>query len=92
MKVGIINITGYAGSELARILYRHPEVAKMAGRAEPVLGELWEAFRASPDTIPERARRGTAGEPAERALADYLAGMTDRFAMAEHFRLTGREL
>ena len=73
-------------------LYRHPEVAKMAGRAEPVLGELWQAFRASPDTIPERARRGTAGEPAERALADYLAGMTDRFAMAEHFRLTGREL
>ena len=35
MKVGIMNITGYAGSELARILYRHPEVniASVTGRS-----------------------------------------------------------
>ena len=68
-------------------LYRHPEVAKIAGRAEPVLGDLWAAYSADPGLIPERARRGTAQEPPERALADYLAGMTDRFALDEHRRL-----
>ena len=68
-------------------LYRHPEVAKIAGRAEPVLGDLWAAYSADPGLIPERARRGTAHEPPERALADYLAGMTDRFALDEHRRL-----
>jgi dGTPase len=68
-------------------LYRHPEVAKMAGRAEPVLGDLWAVYSADPALIPERARRGTGQEPPERALADYLAGMTDRFALDEHRRL-----
>ena len=68
-------------------LYRHPEVAKMAGRAEPVRGDLWAVYSADPALIPERARRGTGQEPPERALADYLAGMTDRFALDEHRRL-----
>jgi dGTPase len=70
-------------------LYRHPEVTKMAGRAEPVLGELWAAYAAHPELVPERARRGSPGEPPERARADYLAGMTDRFALDEHQRLCG---
>ena len=70
-------------------LYRHPEVARMAGRAEPVLGELWSVYSADPGLIPDHARKGTGGEPPERALADYLAGMTDRFALDEHARLCG---
>jgi len=70
-------------------LYRHPDVVRMAGRAEPVLGGLWEAYRADPGRLPRRAREGRAGEPPERAVADYLAGMTDRFALTEHERLCG---
>ena len=49
MKVGIVNVTGYAGSELARILYRHPEaeITSVTGRSAAgkrlpeVLPHLW---------------------------------------------------
>ncbi|MBW2279817.1 MAG: deoxyguanosinetriphosphate triphosphohydrolase [Deltaproteobacteria bacterium] len=74
---------------LMKNLYRHPDVERMASRAEPVLRGLWEAYRTDPARLPDRTRRGRAGEPPERAVADYLAGMTDRFALTEHERLCG---
>ena len=55
MKVGIINVTGYAGSELARILYQHPEVeiSCVTGRSDAgkKLGEVFPHLSALDLTI-----------------------------------------
>jgi dGTPase len=70
-------------------LYRHPQVQLTRTRAEQVLRDLFTAYRADPRQMPaDFAER----EDAERACADYIAGMTDRFAIREHQRLTGQEL
>jgi dGTPase len=70
-------------------LYRHPQVMQMTGQAQIVVRELFEAYSAQPSEMPpEHAARPDAA----RAVADYIAGMTDRFAGREHERLTGRKL
>jgi dGTPase len=70
-------------------LYRHPQVTRTTDIARRVLRELFEAYQAAPQEMPaEHARR----EDRARAVADYIAGMTDRYAGREHARLTGRDL
>jgi dGTPase len=70
-------------------LYRHPQVMQMTGLAQIVVRELFEAYSAQPSEMPpEHAARPDAA----RTVADYIAGMTDRFAGREHERLTGRKL
>ncbi|MDN6884637.1 deoxyguanosinetriphosphate triphosphohydrolase [Variovorax sp. CAN2819] len=68
-------------------LYRHPQVTQTTDQAREVVRELFEAYleRGSemPASYAERQDR-------HRAVADYIAGMTDRFAVREHERLTGR--
>ena len=70
-------------------LYRHPQVQSTRARAEQVLRDLFGAYSGDPGQMPadfaERSDR-------ERACADYIAGMTDRFAIREHLRLTGKSL
>ncbi|MGJ7562477.1 deoxyguanosinetriphosphate triphosphohydrolase [Variovorax sp. GB1R11] len=72
---------------LFRNLYRHPQVTQNTDQAQAVVRELFDAYLARsaemPDGYAERDDR-------HRAVADYIAGMTDRFAMREHERLTGR--
>jgi dGTPase len=68
-------------------LYHHPEVLRMTRQAESVLGDLFRAFRAEPQRLPEHVRARFAEDGEARAIADYVAGMTDRFAFAEHQRL-----
>jgi dGTPase len=70
-------------------LYRHPQVVATTGQAKQVVRELFAAYHAEPAQMPAdfAARPDTA-----RAVADYIAGMTDRFAGREHERLTGRKL
>ncbi|HVH04388.1 MAG TPA: deoxyguanosinetriphosphate triphosphohydrolase [Myxococcota bacterium] len=74
---------------LYRNLYHHPEVLRMTKQAESVLGDLFRAFRAEPLRLPEHVRARFAEDGEARAIADYVAGMTDRFALAEHQRLGG---
>lgn len=70
-------------------LYRHPQVQATRARAEQVLRDLFEAYAGDPGQMPP----DFAGRPdRERACADYIAGMTDRFAIREHQRLTGQQL
>jgi dGTPase len=68
-------------------LYRHAQVRLNTERAGKVVTELFAAYVAQPAQMPEdyavQPRR-------ERAVADYIAGMTDRFAVREHQRLTGQ--
>jgi dGTPase len=72
---------------LSRELYRHQQVVRMSVKAERILGSLWEAYRDEPRLLPARVLERAGPEPPERAIADYLASMTDRFAMDEHRKL-----
>jgi len=67
--------------------YRNHRVVRMAAKAERILGDLWRAYASEPRQLPPHVLERTRGEPEERAIADYVAGMTDRFAMDEHDRL-----
>ena len=70
-------------------LYRHPQVMATTGQAKQVVRELFAAYVNDPGQMPQdfASRPNTA-----RAVADYIAGMTDRFAAREHERMTGRKL
>lgn len=70
-------------------LYRHPQVAATTGLARTVLQELFDAYLADPAQMHAQT---LGGRSVARAVADYVAGMTDRFALQEHARLTGRPL
>jgi dGTPase len=73
---------------LMRELYRHPQVVQTTACARTVVRELFDAYAAAPSEMaPEFAGR----DDRMRAIADYVAGMTDRFACREHRRLTGRD-
>jgi len=70
-------------------LYRHPQVMGKTGQASQIVRELFSAYLDEPGQMPAdfAARHDSA-----RAVSDYIAGMTDRFAVREHERLTGRRL
>lgn len=68
-------------------LYRHPQVLDTTGQAKDVMRDLFAAYLDRPAEIPPSARIPDANP---RRIADYIAGMTDRFALREHHRLTGR--
>jgi len=67
--------------------YEHSRVRRMTDRAEQILTDLFEHLRADLGLLPEKVREGAGADDPERMVADYIAGMTDRFAMATHTRL-----
>jgi len=69
-------------------LYRHPQVERTTARAREVLHTLFEAYQGAPAELP-LDHRTSLDRRGPRALADYIAGMTDRFAAREFQRLTG---
>ena len=73
-------------------LYRHYKVNRMRLKASRMVRELFEAFTADPSLLPPdyRTERGDSTAQARR-IADYIAGMTDRYAIAEHRRLYSLE-
>jgi dGTPase len=74
--------------ELKRFLHRefylHPHVVQTSEQAEGILGDLFRAYRDDPRTLPEHVRARFPEDGEARAISDYLAGMTDRFAIEEH--------
>lgn len=76
-------------SFLFKHLYRHPQVMETTANAQVVVRELFDAYLSSPQ---EMSSDFSAREETPRAVADYIAGMTDRYAAKEHERLTGRRL
>ena len=83
---------------LRRQLYQHYRVHRMTRKASRILQSLFEAFFQDPKLLkPEHQARirqleehdGEAGRA--RAVADYIAGMTDRYAIAEHRRIFDAE-
>ena len=81
-------------------LYRHPRVLQTTGQAREMLRALFNAYRAHPQEMQPRfvarfyALQGASGGAvgAARVIADYIAGMTDRFATREHERLMKLDL
>jgi dGTPase len=72
-------------SFLFRNLYRHPQVMQTTNGARAMVQELFSVYLTKPQEMPAAyAQRSDM----PRAVADYLAGMTDRFATREHARLT----
>jgi dGTPase len=70
-------------------MYRHPDVMRVRARADEVLRDLFRRFTTRPADMPEEWRQGLTGDETRlaRRVADYIAGMTDRFAILEHRRL-----
>jgi dGTPase len=68
-------------------MYRHPEVKRVRDKADAIVRALFRAYLEKPGTMPAEwaAKAGEGDRP--RAVADYIAGMTDRFALGEYRRL-----
>jgi dGTPase len=69
-------------------LYRHYRVVRMAVKAERIVNELFNAYRSEPAILPDHVQESIEerGGP-ERTICDYIAGMTDRFAIDEFNKL-----
>jgi dGTPase len=68
-------------------MYKHPRVVRMAEKADRVLSELFAAFVKTPAMLPREFQQFIAGRGLHRTVCDYLAGMTDRYAIQEHEKL-----
>jgi dGTPase len=71
-------------------MYKHPKVARMEWKSNKVLKDLFTIYEENPEILPgntrEKVRMGQ--EPLRRIICDYIAGMTDRFAIEEFEKLT----
>lgn len=74
---------------LYRRFYRHPYLQAFRTWAKDVIGGLFEAYRAKPSEMSGWYERWVDEVGLERAVCDFLAGMTDRFAVQEYHRLVG---
>jgi dGTPase len=76
---------------LGRNMYRHERVAQRSKLASEVVSGLFEMYTAEPGQLPPewRAAAGVGATLRARTVADFIAGMTDRFALQEYRRLTG---
>jgi len=71
---------------LSKNLYHHYKVNRMSAKAARIIRELFEAFFNDTSLMPDEFQTSSKTDKA-RAVADYIAGMTDRFAIREHRRL-----
>jgi len=68
-------------------LYRHYRVARMTSKAKRFVRELFQAYLADERQLPDEYRATAAQEGLHRAIGDYIAGMTDRYAQDEYKKL-----
>ncbi|MBK7955236.1 MAG: deoxyguanosinetriphosphate triphosphohydrolase [Candidatus Accumulibacter sp.] len=67
-------------------LYQHYQVLRMANKAQRIISDLFSAFTSNPRLLPPQYQTLVDGDQVRR-VADYIAGMTDRYAIKEHRRL-----
>ena len=66
-------------------MYRHPDVNEMRQNTGKVVRDLFKAYMTNPALLPDHRKPNATGKTTlARAVADYIAGMTDRFAFQEH--------
>jgi dGTPase len=77
---------------LSKHLYSHEQKLEMTRRAQEIIRELFDFYMQDVNKLPDEFVQAAAGQDAAgqaRVVADYVAGMTDRYAIAEHERLLG---
>lgn len=72
---------------LFKNLYRHYRVQRMSFKADRILTDLFNNYLQEPAILPDHIQEKLENGKAERVICDYIAGMTDRFAIDEHQRL-----
>ena len=72
---------------LFKNLYRHHRVVRMQTKAERIISELFSAYRNEPQMLPRHIQETIEERGLERTICDYIAGMTDRFAVEEYNKL-----
>ncbi len=75
------------GTYLYNHLYKNYKVIRMTQKAELVIGRLFETFVKEPRQLPVRTQNRIENEDLHEVVADYIAGMTDRYAMSEYQQL-----
>lgn len=91
------NVVGF-GTEYARMnqqlkdflfanMYKHFRVVRMQAKAERVIDDLFNDYIRKPEILPNPVQEQARTGHFERTICDYLAGMTDRFALQEHSKL-----
>lgn len=68
-------------------LYRHYRVVRMQVKAERIISDLFTAYRTEPAILPDHVKFFIEKRGLERTICDYIAGMTDRYAIEEHQKL-----
>jgi dGTPase len=68
-------------------LYRHYRVVRMAAKADKIITDLFNTYQKSPSMLPDGIQSQISDHGLERTICDYVAGMTDRFAIDEYNRL-----
>ncbi len=68
-------------------LYRHFRVVRMANKSEKIIADLFTAYQKNPEMLAWHIQELQEERGLERVICDYIAGMTDRFAIDEHNRL-----
>ena len=72
---------------LLKNMYRHYRVVRMGDKAGRILRDLFQTYTAEPLQLPPRYQERIEHDGLQRVVCDYIAGMTDRFAMDEHRKL-----
>ncbi len=68
-------------------LYRHPRVVRMQVKAEQIIAAIFQAYQQEPSMLPHHFQAQIDYLGLERTICDYIAGMTDRYAIKEHSKL-----
>ncbi len=68
-------------------MYRHFRLMRMQSKAERIICEMFEAYSNEPMMLPAHVQNRLVDRPAERVITDYIAGMTDRYAIQEWDKL-----
>jgi dGTPase len=90
-------LIGYSDEMAARVrelkdflmahMYRHYRVVRMGDKAGRIIRDLFTAFVSDPMQLPPHFQERIAADGLHRVVCDYIAGMTDRFALDEHRKL-----
>jgi dGTPase len=68
-------------------MYRHYRVVRMQTKAERIIEDIFAAYQGEPATLPDQFQAFIEQRGRERTICDYIAGMTDRYAIEEHQKL-----
>jgi len=68
-------------------LYRHHRVVRMSAKSERIVSDIFNMYQQTPSALPESVQELIPQRGLERTICDYIAGMTDRFAIDEYSRL-----